>query len=154
MSNVFEVLREQVNIIDVARTRTQLKRAGKLMKGCCPIHQESTPSFFINEGGYAHCYGCQFHGDVINLWAEINGLQPGIEAALDLAHHYNVKLPERDPEAQRKADERRQKESDYEQQALVCHQALSDHPAVKEWWTRRGFNDELQKQYLLGANPE
>jgi putative DNA primase/helicase len=154
MSGVFETLREQVDIAEVARTYTQLKRVGKMMRGRCPIHQDDSPSFFIYDDGRAHCYGCQFHGDVIDLWAELKGLPRGIESALDLAHHHNVRLPDKDPDAQRKADERRRKEVDYERQAMACYQNLANHPEVKEWWQSRGFNEELQKQYLLGANRE
>jgi putative DNA primase/helicase len=150
--NIFETIREQVDIKEVALSFTQLKRAGKTMKGCCPIHKESTPSFFIYPDGRAHCFGCQFHGDVIDLWAALRGLQAGIEAALDLAHEYGIKLPDHDPKAQKKAEERRQKEASLEQQARAFHQALLQHPQIVEWWQQRGFNDELQKQLLLGSN--
>jgi putative DNA primase/helicase len=150
---IFEIVREQVDIVEVARSYAQLKRAGKLMKGCCPIHKDSTPSFFIYPDGRAHCYGCQFHGDVVDLRAALKGLQP-IEAALELAHEYNIKLPDHDPDAQRKAEERRQKEANFEQQVRVRHADLAKHAAVREWWQERGFNDELQKHYLLGNTPE
>jgi DNA primase len=149
--NIFETIREQVDIVEVARGYTQLKRAGKMMKGCCPIHKESTPSFFIYADGHAYCFGCQFSGDVIDLWAALKGMQP-IEAALELAHLHNIQLPDRDPDAQRKAEERRQKEASFEQQARDCHQALLQHSQIVEWWQRRGFNDELQKRFLLGSN--
>lgn len=150
--SIFEILREQVDIVEVARGYTQLKRAGKMMKGCCPIHRDATPSFFIYEDARAYCFGCQFHGDVIDLWANVRGLVPGIEAALDLAREYGVKLPDRGPDAQRKAEERRQKEASFDQQTRTCHQALVQHPHIIEWWQERGFNDELQKQFLLGSN--
>ncbi|HEV2913715.1 MAG TPA: CHC2 zinc finger domain-containing protein [Pyrinomonadaceae bacterium] len=152
--SVFETLREQVAIVKVARTRTLLKRAGKMMRGKCPIHKDATPSFFIYDDARAHCFGCQFHGDVIDLHAALKGLNPGIEAALDLAHEHNIKLPDRDPDAQRKADERRQKEAEYEDQALTCHQALSQQQTVIEWWNLRGFNDELIKRYILGSTQD
>lgn len=151
--NVFETIREEVDLVGLARRFTTLKRAGKKMKGCCPVHQESTPSFFIYEDGHAFCYGCQWSGDVVALWAHLKGLTQ-IEAALDLAREYGIKLPDKDPDAQRKADERRQKESNYEQQAIAYHQALSRHPAIRDWWNQRGFNDEMIKQYLLGATQD
>ena len=34
----------------------------------CPFHQEKTPSFhFIKRSNRAHCFGCQWHGDVIQF---------------------------------------------------------------------------------------
>jgi DNA primase len=152
--NIFELGRDQINLSDVAGRFTELKRSGVRLLGCCPLpnHNDSTPSFLVYPDAYAHCYGCGFHGDVIDLWAAVKGLQPGIEAALDLAREYAIQLPDCDPEAQKKADERRQKEADLTRQAAACHQALSSHQNVTSYLEQRGFNEELQKRFLLGAN--
>ena len=40
------------------------------MKGCCPFHNEKTPSFYVYEDGY-HCFGCGAHGDAIGFRAKI-----------------------------------------------------------------------------------
>lgn len=150
--SVFEILREQIELAALVARYTTVKGAGRLKKFRCPIHKEDTPSCFIYQDDYFHCYGCGAHGDVVDLWAAINGLQPGIEAALGLAREYNVALPDRDPEAQKKAAKRREKEVTFEAQARACHQALSSHPHIVEWWNGRGFDEELQKQFLLGSN--
>jgi len=63
-----------------------------------------------------------------------------------------VNLPEIDPKAREKAQERREKEDLYLKQAEVCHRALSRHPAVIAWWEGRGFDEELRERFLLGAN--
>ena len=148
---IFELIKDQVSLADVVARYTDIKRSGKRIKACCPIHKESTPSFFVF-ADHAHCFGCGFHGDVIDLWAWVKGLQPGIEAALDLAREYNIHLPDRDPEAQEKAEKKRQKEADYARQAEACHKALLSQPNIAEWWQRRGFNEELREQFVLGTN--
>jgi hypothetical protein len=105
-----------------------------------------------NYGDHVHCFTCGFHGDVVDVWAAARGLEPGIEAALDLARHYSVELPEMDPKARQHARERREKEDLYLKQARACHHALNRHARVREWWEDRGFGQELRERFLLGAN--
>jgi putative DNA primase/helicase len=88
----------------------------------------------------------------VGLWATLKGFGSQIEAALDLARAYSLTLPERDPEVQKRAAERRKKEDQFIGQAKECHAAFARHPRVVEWWNGRGFDEELQKQFLLGAN--
>ena len=43
-----------------------LKRAGSNYKGCCPFHNEKTPSFVVSEQKQIFtCFGCGATGDVI-----------------------------------------------------------------------------------------
>lgn len=53
----------------VAARYTSLTRAGRQLKGLCPLHQEDTPSFVVYpEQGRWWCYGaCQTGGDVFKL---------------------------------------------------------------------------------------
>jgi hypothetical protein len=150
---IFELLRDRILLADIAGRFTELKRSGSGHGGCCPLpnHQDSTPSFYVYADDRAHCFGCGFHGDVIDLWAAIHNLQP-IEAALDLAREYSIQLPDRDPQVQKKAEERRKKEADYIRQAQACHQQLARQPHVAQWWLQRGFYEDLQREYLLGSN--
>ena len=40
---------------------------------CCPVHDEHTPSFTIyTQENRAHCFGCGWHGDVIDLIQEVH----------------------------------------------------------------------------------
>lgn len=151
--SAFDTIRDQVSIADVARRFTELKRVGKRLKGRCLTsgHRDSSPSFYDYDD-HAHCYGCGFHGDVVDLWAAVKGLQPGIEAALDLAREYGVTLPERDPAAKEKAEARHRKETGLAERARERHAALSQHPHVAEWWRSRGFIEESQERFLLGAS--
>jgi DNA primase len=36
----------------------------------CPFHQEKTPSFTISPDNHAYCYGCEWHGSVIDFARE------------------------------------------------------------------------------------
>jgi hypothetical protein len=48
-----------------------------------PISSGKTPSFTVYPNNHAHCFGCGWHGDVIDLCAKLDGLTP-VEAAKKL----------------------------------------------------------------------
>ncbi len=63
-----ENMKNQVNIVDVVGRAVQLKRAGSNYKGCCPFHNEKTPSFVVSEQKQIFtCFGCGASGDVIEF---------------------------------------------------------------------------------------
>lgn len=152
--SIFEVLREQVSLEEVAGRYTRLKRSGRSLKGRCPYpdDDDDDPSFHVYPDGRFCCYGCRRHGDVTDLWAGVRGIEPGTEAALDLAREYGVERPDPDPKARRRARERREREGEYAKWAEACYRALSKHRRVAEWWERRGFDRELRERFLLGTN--
>jgi predicted P-loop ATPase len=76
------------NGVDIHRLRTdnpldeiarrygvRLAKDGREWRACCPLHAEDTASFtvFHARGGHqlAHCFGCGFHGDVIDFVREV-----------------------------------------------------------------------------------
>jgi RecA-family ATPase len=50
----------------VVSQRVQLKRAGRDFKGCCPFHEDKTPSFTVYDDGRFHCFGCGVDGTVFD----------------------------------------------------------------------------------------
>ena len=55
---------------DLIRKRVKLTKAGREWKGLCPFHEETSPSFYVNdEKGFYHCFSCSAHGDAAK-WAE------------------------------------------------------------------------------------
>lgn len=52
----------------VAGAVVKLKRAGNELVGCCPFHQDRSPSFTVFDGGNRfHCFGCSADGDVLDF---------------------------------------------------------------------------------------
>ena len=146
--SIFETLREQIPLDRII----QANGSGKT-HCVAPDHPDASPSMHVYDD-HVHCFSCQFHGDVVDVWAAKHGFGRPIKAVLDLAREFGVELPEMSPEAQRKAQERRKKEDLYLQQARACHKALSLHEAVAGWWEKRGFGEELQERFLLGTNKD
>jgi DNA primase len=49
-----------------------LRKAGRDYSGCCPFHNEKTPSFHVNEEKQVyHCFGCGAGGDVFRFVQDI-----------------------------------------------------------------------------------
>lgn len=153
---VFETLRERIDLAELAGHHTDLKPSGRALVGRCPHpdHEDENPSFHVYPEGRFFCYGCRWRGDVTDLWADVKGLKPGLEAALDLAREYGVDLPQTSAEAAEKVERRRNLEAIYMKEAVERHEALSEHPRVTEWWDGRGFAGELREKFLLGVTDD
>ena len=63
------------------RDGVSLRRAGTSWVACCPIHNETTPSFHLHEkagGDWFKCFGYDAKGDVVEymqLWAEVDAIE-------------------------------------------------------------------------------
>jgi DNA primase len=154
--SVLEVLRAQVDLVGLAGRYTDLRPYGKAHVGRCPYpdHEDKNPSFYVYAEGRYFCYGCRRHGDVVDLWAVVKGVRPGIEAALDLARECGITIPELDAEAQNEARRRRSLEAQYAVQAEEAHADLSQYPLVIRWWEKRGFHELLRARFLLGSSSD
>ncbi len=98
-------LRARVPLAPVVGRRVKLTRAGREWKGCCPFHNEKTPSFYVNDDkGFYHCFGCGAHGDVIRFLTEQEGLG-FIDAVKQLAGEAGMTVPSDTPEARARGDE-------------------------------------------------
>jgi len=143
--SIFDTLRDRVPVDQVTGGRVGEKVH-------CPAHADNTtPNLHIYED-HVYCFACAFYADVVAFWQVKHGFERPIDAALDLAREFGVDVSEQSPQARNEADERRSKEEMYTKQAQVCHRALDTHTNVREWWERRGFDEELQRQFVLGAN--
>jgi DNA primase len=151
--SIFEELREQIDLAELAARYTDLQPSGRALVGCCPNpdHDDEHPSFYVYPEGRYFCHGCRRHGDVTDLWAAVKGLKPGMEAPLDLAKEYGVDLPTASAEAKEEAERRRQHEAEYLKQAEEHHEALLRYPNVAIWWEGRGLDEGLREMFLLGV---
>lgn len=69
-------IKARLNILDVVKRYVELRRAGNRWVAPCPFHQETKPSFSVNEEeGFFYCFGCQASGDLFDFYSRINGLE-------------------------------------------------------------------------------
>ncbi len=86
-------LREKSNIIDVAQKYVDLEKKGGRYWARCPIHNEKTPSFTLDEvRGTFHCFGCGAHGDVFSFIEQVEHVDFK-EAVQILANRAGMEVP-------------------------------------------------------------
>ena len=74
-ARAIQEIKARLNLVDIARRYVDLKRNGPRWVAPCPFHQETKPSFSINEEeGFFYCFGCQASGDLFDFYGQINGL--------------------------------------------------------------------------------
>ena len=90
-------LRARITLSTLVQRSVKLTRAGREWKGCCPFHEEKTPSFYVNDQKqFYHCFGCGAHGDAISWMVDNQGLQ-FMDAVKELAAMAGMEVPAPDP---------------------------------------------------------
>lgn len=85
---------DTAQIEDVVRDFVNLKKAGSLLKGNCPFHQEKTPSFVVNPNkNIFKCFGCGKGGDSVSFIMEHEKFNFP-EALRYLANKYHIEIEE------------------------------------------------------------
>ena len=149
-------LRARVPLAPVVGRRVKLTRAGREWKGCCPFHNEKTPSFYVNDDkGFYHCFGCGAHGDVIRFLTEQEGMG-FIDAVKQLAAQAGLEVPSESPEARQRAEVTETLQS-LARRACEWFQGQLRSPtgvAAREYLERRGVSAAMIKDFALGFAPD
>jgi DNA primase len=83
---------DSVNIVEVIGAFIDLKKAGVNYKGCCPFHDEKTPSFIVSPSkGIFKCFGCGEAGNAVQFLMKFKALSFP-EAIKHLADQYSITL--------------------------------------------------------------
>ena len=149
-------LRQRLSLVDVISRRVPLVKKGQNYWGCCPFHNEKTPSFSVNEEkGFYHCFGCGEHGDIISFTMKSQNIN-FVDAIKELADMAGIKMPE----YKQKSKEQIEAEENYIQiteKATQIYQDLLYKDSGKialEYIKKRGFTDEMIKKYRIGYAPK
>jgi len=154
--NFTDELRTRLSIVDVVGRRVPLVRKGQNYWGCCPFHNEKTPSFSVNEEkGFYHCFGCGEHGDIISFTMK-SGNMDFRAAIAELAAQAGLKLPDYKPRDARVVA-REESYLQITERATALYQQKLFEPAgvtALDYVRRRGFTDEMIKKYRIGYAPK
>ena len=155
-NNFTDELRARLSIVDIVGRRVPLTKKGTNYWGCCPFHNEKTPSFSVNEEkGFYHCFGCQEHGDIISFVMKTNNMD-FVSAITELANIAGIKMPDFKP---KNPDIAKREESLFD----ICEKAAETYAEklfspeaahALEYVRKRGFTDDMIKKYRIGYAPK
>ena len=101
-STKIEEIKEKVRIEDIVSDYVQLKRAGNILKGLCPFHNENSASFIVSPiRQNFKCFGCGESGDVISFIQKIDNLN-FVDAVKKLNGDFSINKDWRKSEAYKK----------------------------------------------------
>lgn len=151
---VVDAIKSRIDIAELVGAKVNLRRAGKLLKGLCPFHQEKSPSFVVypDEGRY-HCFGCAKSGDAFTWLRDTQGLDFA-DALKELSRRTGVPLPERAPrEANQPPPEAEAAKQALAEAARFYQRQLIDAPDAGEaraYLRRRGITRGSVDAFALG----
>jgi DNA primase len=123
---------------------------------CCPFHGEKSPSFHCEDKkGRYHCFGCGVSGDHFRFLTELDGMNFP-EAVERIAEMAGVPMPERDPEAD-KRDEQRASLQDVMELATRFFEAQLQSALgakARAYLRDRGLSATTQQSFRLGYAPD
>ncbi len=148
-------IRNRLTLSEIIGQRVTLKRAGREHKGCCPFHNEKTPSFTVNDDKqFYHCFGCGAHGDVIGFVMNHDNLS-FVEAVEILAGQAGLQIPKMDPVQAKKEQKRKDIYALLEMTATWMQEQLvaTKNNDVLEYVTGRGISQESMDVFRIGYAP-
>jgi len=149
-------LRGRTHLSALIGRTMKLQKAGREFKGCCPFHDEKTPSFYVNDDkGFYHCFGCSAHGDAIRFLTEARGL-PFMDAVKELAASAGLDMPAPDPRSAEKAERATGLTAASEAAATWFAEQLQgiDGADARAYLQRRGIPEPLAKAFGIGFAPD
>lgn len=149
-------LRARTSLSALIGRTVKITRAGREFKGCCPFHNEKTPSFYVNdEKGFYHCFGCSAHGDAIRWLTDHAGL-PFMDAVKELAAAAGMEVPQADPRGAQKAEKAKGLHEVMQAAADWFEAQLSGvgGAAARALLVKRGISDETRRKFNFGYAPD
>lgn len=160
-SDIFQTVRNAVDIVDVIAEHLVLKRAGKEFKCLCPFHDDHRPSMaVVPQKQIFHCFVCGTGGDVFKFVMNYHKMTAG-EALRYLAQKAGIVLPElpsrRGPHGSHEEKSAREVITETNERACAYFEKLLHAEGGQAGWDylhRRGLTDGTIAQFRLGFSPE
>lgn len=143
-------IKSRIDIVDVISEKVKLKKNGRTFWGCCPFHNEKTPSFSVSrERQTFHCFGCGKGGDIFSFIMEAEHLEFR-EALEKLAERAGVTLTARGASAEKKTTR------DINKAALEFFTESFASPGgepARNYMQRRGMDMSSCRRFEIGWAP-
>lgn len=152
---IVDEVRSRNDIVDIISGYVSLKKKGGNHWGCCPFHNEKTPSFAVSQSKQMyHCFGCGESGNVFTFLMKYENYSFP-EAIHVLADRAGIALPEIEYSAEQ------QKRNNYKKRLLDLNKEaatffyfqLRKNPHGQiglDYLKKRELTDETMKKFGLG----
>ncbi len=153
-------VRDAVDMLALVGSKVELTRRGHdSYFGCCPFHDERTPSFHVRpDEKHYHCFGCSESGDPFTFMMLTEGLD--FKGALEsLADRFGVKLETEaeSPEAAAARDRRERLYALLDRAATYYERVLwesAEAAAARDYLSSRGFSEAILREFRVGYAPD
>ncbi|MGN0386934.1 MAG: DNA primase [Lachnospiraceae bacterium] len=151
---IVEEVRMKNDIVDVVGSYVKIQKKGNSYFGCCPFHNEKTPSFSVSGSKQMYyCFGCGAGGNVFTFVMNYENYS-FVEAVKMLADRAGVKLPELEySEEMKKKENHRARllEVNKESAKYYYYQLRSKRGEVGlKYLQDRQLTEETMKKFGLG----
>ena len=149
-----EELIARSDIVDVVGSYVPLQLKSGSYWGCCPFHNEKTPSFHVlPDKQFYHCFGCHKGGGVINFIMDAENLSYP-DAVRFLARRANIPVPE---ETHDGTEELRRRMLALNRDAARWYYEVLQSPrgeAVQAYLDKRQIRRPVAVRFGMGAAPD
>ena len=155
--NFLDELKFKCDIVSIISGYIRLEKKGGKYFGCCPFHNEKTPSFCVNaDEQYYHCFGCGVSGNVINFVMEMESLS-FYEAVKYLAEKAGMEMPEMqfDPDYKKKKEKKEILHGLMKDTAHYYRNNLlkeNEGKEAREYLASRGISEDIARYYGIGLS--
>ena len=153
--DVVAQIKDRLDIVDVVSKYVILKKSGGNYWGCCPFHNEKTPSFSVSPAKQIYkCFGCGEGGDVLSFLMKINN-QFFAEVVKEQAEILGIELPNNFDKSKDNKDIKEQIYSCMKDAAEFYKKTLLENKTSEayQYLANRGITDENIETYRLGFAP-
>ena len=153
--DVVAQIKDRLDIVDVVSKHVILKKSGGNYWGCCPFHNEKTPSFSVSPAKQiCKCFGCGEGGDVLSFLMKINN-QSFAEVVKEQAEILGIELPNNFDKSKDNKDIKEQIYSCMKDAAEFYKKTLLENKTSEayQYLANRGITDENIETYRLGFAP-
>ena len=153
-----ERVRSSSDILAVISSYVHLKKKGNRYWGCCPFHNEKTPSFsVVPQQGFFYCFGCHAGGNVFKFLSLIENVSY-YEAIKLQAQRLNIPIPTYRKNAHELAEEQERNDllKIHELAGSFFHNCLTKTALGapgREYFATRQINSNIIEQFKLGYAP-
>ena len=150
----------RTDIVQIVQEYVPLTQKGNDWWGCCPFHNEKTPSFSVSpEKKFYYCFGCHAGGTVFNFIMEMEKVSYpeaiqflAKKAGVEVRYSDGGELPKEDANAKLKSEYI----DLYNRVAGSFHYLLLETETGKfalDYITKRGLTKETLEKFKIGYSP-